>query len=50
MLFTNVTSPVFDPVLVPEKFVADIAPVKIAPFNFAYVDEARSEVKYPAPE
>ena len=44
ILFTSVTSPLFDPVDVPEKFVAVIAPVNVAPESFAYEVEAADHI------
>src|ERR1035437_1737658 len=42
ILFVSVTSPLF----VPERLVADIAPVNTAPASFAYVDDAVDVDKY----
>ena len=44
MLFARVTSFVFTPVDVPEKFCAVIGPVKVAPASVAYDDEAAIQI------
>ena len=40
------SSPVFIPVDVPEKFIAEITPVNIAFASFAYVEEASEIERY----